>query len=391
MFCLNIVNNFKTQGQWQNLSVVATLSAKNELSLKNFISNIMLALVKHYKGVVVMLLKTVMFVVVASSVLFANDTTSKWIRPAKVPQPKDNILTPQRIELGRLLYFDKRLSRSKKISCATCHHPEHGWSDEHPTSKAVGYHGRVGPRNSPTILNSAYQLNQFWDGRVKTLEEQASGPIQADVEMNMPFNILIPQLNKIEGYKKLFAKAYPKSKGVITKEYLTKAIASFERTVVSDDAPFDKYIKGDTKAISQKAKRGFELFKGKARCVFCHDGFNFTDGSFHNIGLNDGELKGKELGRYLLKKRASWYGAMKTPTLRDVAKSYPYFHDGSVKTLKEATVICAKGGRYEHNVRNKSLTLSDRNLDETEIDELVEFMKTLTSPNKNIKIPTKFP
>ncbi len=323
--------------------------------------------------------------------LSASQDTKKWLRPSTVPQPADNKLTPQRIELGKLLYFDKRLSSSEKISCATCHNPKHGWSDEHPTPKAVGHNGLVGPRNSPTILNSAYQSRQFWDGRVRTLEEQALGPIQTGVEMHMPLTVLLPKLNNIKEYQKLFKKAYPKSGGVITSDYLAKAIASFERTVVSTESPFDRYIKGDKKAISKKAAEGFKLFKGKAKCTDCHDGFNFTDGSFHNIGLNDGELHGKELGRYNVKHRASWYGVMKTPTLRDVAKSYPYFHDGSVKTLEEATAICANGGRYEHNVRNKSTYIKNRHLSEDEIAKIVLFMKTLTGKDMKLKIPTKFP
>ena len=262
----------------------------------------------------------------------ANEDMSKWLRPTAVPQPANNKLTPERIALGKLLYFDTRLSKNNKISCATCHSPSRGWTDEIPTSKAVGFEGRVGPRNSPVILNSAYQREQFWDGRVKSLEEQALGPIQTNVEMNMPIKELIPKLNNIKGYVALFKKAYP-SEG-ITKDSLVKAIASFERTVVSTESPFDKFAKGDKNAINAEAKKGFELFKGKAHCIYCHDGFNFSDGSFQNIGLHDGKLRGKELGRYNMKNRAAWYGAFKTPTLRDVTKSYPYFHDGSVKTLK---------------------------------------------------------
>jgi len=319
----------------------------------------------------------------------ANDDMSKWLRPTEVPQPQNNKLTPERIELGKLLYFDTRLSKNNKISCATCHSPSRGWTDAIPTAKAVGFEGRVGPRNSPVILNSAYQKRQFWDGRVRSLEQQALGPIETDVEMNMPLNELVPKLKKIQGYKVLFAKAYPKEG--ITKDTIAKALASFERTVVSTESPFDKYAKGDKNAISEDAKKGFALFKGKAHCADCHDGFNFSDGSFQNIGLHDGELHGKELGRYNVKHRAAWYGVFKTPTLRDVTKSFPYFHDGSVKTLKEATVICSQGGRYEHNVRNKSDVMIDRNLSKTEVDEIVTFMKTLTGPDLHIQIPTKFP
>ena len=336
-----------------------------------------------------MILKLGLSALMISGALYAADDMSKWLRPAEVPQPKDNKLTPERIELGKLLYFDKRLSKDDTISCATCHHPYRGWTDQDPTSKAVGFEGRVGPRNSPVVLNTAYQKHQFWDGRARSLEEQALGPIQAGVEMNMPLDELVPKLNKIKGYVELFEKAYP-GEG-LTKKTLAKAIASFERTVVSTESPFDRYAKGDKNAMSKEAQKGFELFKGKAHCVDCHDGFNFTDGSFHNIGLNDGELKGKELGRYNVKKRAAWYGVMKTPTLRDVTKSYPYFHDGSVKTLEEATVICSSGGRYEHNVKNKSDAMKDRGLTRAEVDDIVSFMKALTGPDLKIDIPTKFP
>ena len=336
-----------------------------------------------------MILKLSLGALLLSTSLFATSDMGKWLRPAEVPQPKDNKLTPQRIELGKLLYFDTRLSRDNTISCATCHHPKRGWTDLIPASKAVGFEGRVGPRNSPVVLNTAYQRHQFWDGRAKSLEQQALGPIEADVEMNMPLTTLIPKLNKIKGYVALFEKAYP-GEG-LTKKSLAKAIASFERTVVSTESSFDKYIKGDKKAMNKKEQEGFALFKGKAKCTDCHDGFNFTDGSFHNIGLNDGELKGKELGRYNVKKRAAWYGVMKTPTLRDVTKSAPYFHDGSVKTLEEATVICSSGGRYENGVKNRSDAMKDRNLTRTEVDKIVSFMQALTGPDLDIKIPKKFP
>jgi cytochrome c peroxidase len=330
-------------------------------------------------------------VVLLGSVSMAatGDDASKWLRPAEVPQPKDNQLTKERIELGKLLYFDTRLSSSDAISCATCHHPQRGWTDLSPVPKAVGHEGRTGPRNSPTVLNSAYQRHQFWDGRAKSLEEQALGPIEADVEMNMPLEVLIPKLNKIEGYKKLFKEAYPESNGVITEEYLAKAIASFERTAVSQEAPFDKFIKGDKSAISEEAQEGFKLFTGKANCVSCHEGFNFTDGSFHNLGMHDGELVGKELGRYLVKRRAAWYGVFKTPTLRDVAKSHPYMHDGSVKTLEEASIICNEG-RFP-NAKNISTQMPRADLSRDDISKIVTFMETLSGPDVPVDIPTTFP
>jgi len=316
------------------------------------------------------------------SPLQAFSTSSEWIRPNSVPVPYDNRPTPQRIELGKLLYFDKRLSISEEISCATCHNPELGWSDGEP--KAIGHEGKVGPRNSPTIINTAYQTHQFWDGRVETLEEQALGPIEADVEMNMPLDILIPKLRKIKGYVKLFEEAYP---GLgITKDTLAKAIASFERTILSTEAPFDRYIKGDKRAISKEAKDGFELFKEKGRCTDCHNGFNFSDGSFHNLGLKDGD-KGRIEVRKGVKKAT---GAFKTPTLRDITNTGPYFHDGSVKTIHEAAAICGNGGRFS-DVNGLSFFMIDRDLNIDDIEKLVTFMRTLEGKPMNIKIPTRFP
>ncbi|MCF6340469.1 MAG: c-type cytochrome [Sulfurimonas sp.] len=314
--------------------------------------------------------------------LQAFSTSSEWLRPNGVPQPKDNRLTLQRVELGKLLFFDKRLSKSEEISCASCHNPELGWSDAEP--KAIGHEGKVGPRNSPTILNTAYQTHQFWDGRVETLEEQALGPIEADVEMNMPLKELIPKLRKIQGYKILFDKAYP---GLgITKDTLAKAIASFERTIVSTEAPFDRYIKGNKKAISKNAQDGFELFKDKGRCTDCHSGYNFSDGSFHNLGLKDGD-KGRIEVRKGIEKAT---GAFKTPTLRDITKSGPYFHDGSVKTIHEATAICGNGGRFS-DAKGLSLFMIDRDLTIDDIEKIVTFLRTLEGEPMKLKIPTKFP
>ncbi|MCK9373320.1 MAG: c-type cytochrome [Sulfuricurvum sp.] len=324
---------------------------------------------------------TAMVVAGVGSSVFAAAEASHFTRPANVPFPADNAMAKERIELGKLLFFDVRLSKSEQISCATCHDPKKGWSDGLP--KAVGHEGRMGPRNTPTILNGAYQQTQFWDGRAATLEEQALGPIQADVEMNMPLDELIVKLNGIPGYVKLFAKAYP-GEGV-TKESLAKAIASFERTVVSSNAPFDRFIKGDKKAISENAKKGFELFKGKGGCTNCHDGFNFTDGSFHNIGLDDGDV-----GRYKVKSKEIFYGATKTPTLRDVTKSSPYFHNGSAETLEEASTVCSSGGKNPQ-ARNVSTALKKADLTREEIGYLADFMKTLESPAMKLDIPTKFP
>jgi cytochrome c peroxidase len=170
---------------------------------------------------------------------------------------------------------------------------------------------------------------------------------------------------------------------------LAKAIASFERTAVSQPAPFDAYIKGDKKAMTAEQKEGWKLFTGKANCVSCHDGFNFTDGSFHNMGLHDGELNGKELGRYLVKRRGAWYGVFKTPTLRDIAKSAPYFHDGSIKSLEEATMVC-NTGRFE-TAKNLSTQIQNAKLSSADIRKIAKFMEALSGPDVPVNIPTKFP
>ena len=328
-------------------------------------------------------MKIILTIIFISILLLGN---TNWIRPAQIPQPKDNPLTKEKIELGKILFFDKRLSKNNNISCSSCHNPKNSWTNSVPYS--IGSDNKIGERNSPTLINVAYQLNQFWDGRVKTLEEQATKPMKNNLEMNISMKDLIKKLNKIKGYKELFDNAFP-SKG-ITEKTLSKALASFERTIVSNEAPFDEYIKGDSNAISRKAKEGFRLFLNKGKCNHCHDGFNFTDGSFHNLGLYKGKLQGQQLGRYIVKKRSAWYGAMKTPTLRNIIQTYPYFHDGSVTTIEEAIKICGNGGRYKDAI-NLSSYIVDRKLNDIEINKIVTFLKTLSNTSNNIDIPKEFP
>ncbi|MDF1881555.1 hypothetical protein JHD50_09615 [Sulfurimonas sp. MAG313] len=323
-------------------------------------------------------------VIMSVSALNASESGDRWLKQ-KVPVPKDNPMTKEKIELGKIIYFDTRLSSTDKVSCASCHHPSMGWASLDPF--AVGIEGKEGPRNSPTVLNNAYNRKYFWDGRAKSLEEQALGPIQADVEMNMKLSTVISMMKSKKGYVRLFEKAFP-GEGINNKT-LAKAIASFERTIISNaDSEFDRFIAGDKKAMSENSQKGFELFKGRAHCADCHDKFQFTDGSFHNIALGD-----EDEGRYRMKKRASWYHAFKTPTLRDVSKTAPYFHDGSVKTLEEATTICASGGRYATGAKSKgkSTFIEDRHISQIEVSYIVEFLKSLDGKPLDIKIPTEFP
>jgi cytochrome c peroxidase len=305
------------------------------------------------------------------------DDVANYLRPATVPQPANNLLTPERVELGKFLFFDPRLSGSNFISCATCHNPALGWSDAQPT--AIGHGMGQLARSSPTILNTAYQPFMMWDGRFRTLEEQALGPIQDGGEMAQPMNELIPEIKSIARYVQMFEAAYP-GEGV-TKEGIGKAIASFERSVVSTDSAFDRWLKGVDTAMSDSAKRGFELFKGKANCVVCHSGFNFTDNGFHNIGLPDS----KDEGRYRVKKVAVMNGAFKTPTLRDVALTAPYMHNGQYHTLTEVVEHYNRGG--DKNPGTLDPNMKPLNLSKKEQQELVEFLKALTGDAMAFTVP----
>jgi len=299
-----------------------------------------------------------------------------YLRPAAVPAPAGNQVTPERVELGKALFFDPRLSGSEWISCATCHNPTLGWSDGLPT--AIGHGMKVLGRATPTILNTAYQRKQMWDGRFRSLEEQALGPIGAPGEMNGNPDELVERLKTIPGYVGMFEKAYP-GKG-ITKDTLAKAIASFERTVVSTDAPFDRWVRGDENAISASAKHGFELFEGKANCNACHQGFNFMDDGYHNIGLKDNQ----DAGRFAKLPLPSMKGAFKTPTLRDITLTAPYMHNGAYKSLEEVVAHYNRGGEDKTNLDPNMKPL---NLSEAEQKDIVEFLKTLTGEPVVVALP----
>jgi len=302
---------------------------------------------------------------------------AKYLRPMEVPQPANNLMTPERVELGKTLFFDPRLSGSKWISCATCHNPVLGWSDGLP--KAIGHGMKELGRATPTILNSAYQRLQFWDGRARTLEKQALGPIGAEHEMAGNLDSLPEDLAAIPEYNRMFEAAYP-GEG-ISKNTIAKAIASFERTVVSNDAPFDRWLKGEDGYMSEAAIRGFELFKGKAKCAACHSGFNFSDNGFHNIGLPDND----DMGRYRIIPIAVLKGAFKTPTLRDVALTAPYMHNGQYKTLMDVIEHYNRGG--DKNLGNLDPNLKPLNLTGQEKKDLVTFLKSLTGDPVEVTLP----
>jgi cytochrome c peroxidase len=297
-----------------------------------------------------------------------------------VPYPADNQPTTARVELGQKLFFDPRMSGDGNMSCATCHNPAMGWSDGLPTARGVK--SSVLGRASPTIFNTAYNGIQMWDGRKKSLEDQAMGPMQANVEMNMDIGKLFQWIGNSTGYKALFAKAYPGEP--INESTLSRAIASFERTVVSQDSPFDRWVRGDAKALGPQQVEGFKIFLGKGHCVACHSGPNFTDNGFHNLGLASWGMAEPDMGRYAQKPVNAMKGAFKTPTVREVARTAPYFHDGSARTLMDVVEHYDRGGDVKTNL---SPNIKPLDLSLAEKQALVAFLESLSSPFLTVTVP----
>lgn len=284
--------------------------------------------------------------------------------------PEDNPITPEKIELGKLLYFDKRLSKDGTVSCATCHDPKKGFTDQAQFS--TGINGQLGDKNSPTVINSAYHFFQFWDGRAGSLEEQAKGPIENPIEMGNTHEGAVQNIAAIAGYRPYFQKAFGSEEVTIDK--IAQAIATFERTVLSGNSAWDRYVYNkDESALSDAAKRGLALFEGKALCTKCHVGFNLTDGIFHNIGIGM-EKENPDLGRFKVTKLEKDKGAFKTPILRDLLKTAPYMHDGSEKTLESVVEYYNRGGNSNPWLDSQMKPL---NLSQEEKADLVEFLKSL--------------
>jgi cytochrome c peroxidase len=301
---------------------------------------------------------------------------ARYRRATSIPFPELNPYTVEKVALGKNLFFDPRLSAANLLSCASCHSPAFGWGDGQP--KGVGHGMRQLGRRSPTIVNAAFGQVFMWDGRMSSLEEQALGPIKSDNEMNLPIDQLIEKLQGISGYTIEFRAAFPKEG--LTPESVAKAIATYERTVVSGPAPFDAWIEGDEKAISEAAKRGFALFNDKAACASCHSGWNFTDDSFHDTGLADEDTgRGK-----LLPGIVKMEHAFKTPGLREIVRRGPYMHDGSLPTL-EAVLDHYNAGGISRPSRSDQI--APLGLSKQDKDDLVAFMTTMTSD----MAPTPFP
>jgi len=283
--------------------------------------------------------------------------------------PADNPMTAEKAALGRQLWFDTRLSGDGKLSCYACHVNEKGLTD----GKALGEgaFGKKLTRSAPTLWNVGYHADWYWDGRAKALEAQA---LAAWKGVNMgaakPEEITA-RLNAVAGYKKQFQKVFGAD---ATPENVAKALACYMRTIISQTTAFDKWQKGDDKAVSDSAKRGHEVFK-KAKCDNCHSGALFQDLQYHNLGIGM-KAATPDLGRFVVTKADKDKGAFKTPTLRDVARSAPYFHDGSVATLEEAVKIMAGGGIENEHLDKVNAVKTE--LTDAEFKDLLEFLKSLT-------------
>ncbi len=298
--------------------------------------------------------------------------------------PEANPLTAEKVELGKLLYFDPRLSLDRTVSCASCHNPFHGFADPAPTSKGVG--GKVGARNSPTVINRLFSKEQFWDGRAEDLEAQAKGPLTNPVEMAMPsHDAVVERVAAVHGYAPYFKKAFGDEK--VTIDRIAQAIASYERTVVAGNSPYDRYVAGDKDALSAAAQRGSMLFDGKANCRVCHAGFNFTDESYHNLGVGMDAAK-SDAGREEVTKQEGDRGAFKTPTLRNVAQTAPYMHDGSEATLRDVVEFYNRGGRPNPQLSKEIRPLG---LSARDVDDLVAFLEALTGEVRNATPPASLP
>lgn len=289
--------------------------------------------------------------------------------PTVVPIPSSNLNYTAKIELGKQLYFDGRLSKNNAISCAFCHNPGTGFADPRQTSIGVG--GGVGGRQSPTVYNTGLNHVQFWDGRARSLEEQAIGPIHNPVEMAETHEHVVAKLGKIKGYQQQFKAVFGTD---VNLQGIAEAIAAYERTVLSTNSAFDRYVLGDQKAMDEGAVRGMALFKGKARCILCHNGPNFTDNQFHNLGVPQvGPMK-EDLGRFVVSRAEKDRGAFKTPTLRSITETAPYMHDGAFKTLEEVVEFLDQGGGSNPNLSPLAKPL---NLTAEEKSDLVAFLKAL--------------
>lgn len=283
--------------------------------------------------------------------------------------------TPDLTALGTALYFDPRLSASHSLSCAGCHNMGLGGADARPTS--LGHRWQHGSRNAPTVLNAVYNMTQFWDGRAKDLAEQAGGPVSNPVEMAMPADQVVPTLKSIPGYAKMFASAFPGDKDPIRMENVQTAIAVYEATLVTPNAPFDRFLKGDAKALNEAQRRGLQAFMDNG-CSACHNGVNMGGSMYAKFGAVSPPpadlLPADDLGRFAITKDEADRYAFKVPTLRNIALTAPYFHTGKVWSLDEAVTVMAK-------------SQLGQTLPQQDVSDIVAFLQALTGDQPKAIVP----
>lgn len=311
----------------------------------------------------------------------ANDAYAElktyYERPLYIPFPAETPYSPQLATLGKMLFFDPRLSSSGSMNCASCHTPSFGY--EAPVELSVGAGGQTLYRHANTLLNMAWVAPLFWDGRAADLEEQAVGPITSPMEMAGDFDAIVAQLSNIEEYRFWFDKLFP-GQGVSRDTILT-AIATYERTIVSGWAPFDRWIEGDETAISDSAKRGFGIFNGKAACGDCHTGWNFTDNEFYDIGMGDDDV-----GRGgIVTDEEILRNAFKTPGLRNLTLRAPFMHNGALPDLEAVIRHYEVGGIPRQSQRTQMIQPFE--LTDGEREDLIAFLLTLTGEEEETAMP----
>lgn len=309
--------------------------------------------------------------------------------------PEDNAYSEAKKDLGKTLFFDPRLSQSGQIACASCHDSELGWGDGRRAS--YGHNRKLGSRNSMTLLNVGYVDSLFWDGRSASLEDQVRFPIEDSLEMNFHFNLAVEEISRIEGYKPLFEKAFDDEK--VTEERIRKAIATFERSIVSESTKFDRFIAGDSKIFSDKEVAGMHIFRTKARCINCHNTGYFSDNGFHNTGLTYYGRKFEDLGLFNVTGKKEDVGKFRTGSLREVSRTGPFMHNGLFPHL-EGVVNMYNGGmpqpRRRDYQKNDSLfpttspILKKLDLSDYEKKALIAFMESLESRKKR-EVPPVLP
>ncbi len=332
------------------------------------------------KRTILFSIMTLGLIFMLSNLALANDNlmadAQEYFKPipATAPALEGNPATPAKVELGKILYFEPRLSSSALISCNTCHNVGLGGADFQETSTGHGW--RKGPRNAPTVLNSVYNVAQFWDGRAKDLAEQAKGPVQASVEMNNKPAMVVETLKSMPEYIELFKKAFPGEADPVTFDNMAKAIEVFEATLVTPDSPFDLFLKGDAKALNESEKKGLASFINNG-CADCHGGINMGGDDYYSFGVISAPTKriiAGDKGRFLVTKVISDEFVFKSPSLRNIELTTPYFHSGKVWGLKAAVVIMSSA-QLESVLKKE------------EVNDVVAFLKATTGKQPVVEHP----